>query len=76
MLLLAVVCLFTRLVTFHALEQKAGPVMLTQGDGPLPLILVAHRARDTVELLKALLEHEGYTVLCAYNGRSAYATAP
>ena len=45
--------------------------MLTQGDGPLPLILVAHRARDTVELLKALLEHEGYTVLCAYNGRSA-----
>ena len=45
--------------------------MLTQVDGPLPLILVAHRARDTVELLKTLLEHEGYTVLCAYNGRAA-----
>jgi len=37
----------------------------------LPLVLVAHRTRDTVELLKALLEGEGYTTLCAYNGRTA-----
>jgi PAS domain S-box-containing protein len=51
--------------------KKAGTVMSTRVDGPLPLILVAHRARDTVELLKTLLEHEGYTALCAYNGRSA-----
>ena len=35
------------------------------------LVLVAHHARDTVELLKALLEREGFTTLCAYNGRSA-----
>lgn len=38
---------------------------------PLPLVLVAHRRRDTVELLKALLEHDGFTVLCAYTGRAA-----
>jgi DNA-binding response OmpR family regulator len=37
----------------------------------LPLVLVAHHARDTVELLRSLLEHEGYTALCAYNGRIA-----
>lgn len=37
----------------------------------LPLVLVAHRTRDTVELLKALLESEGFTTLCAYNGRTA-----
>ena len=37
----------------------------------LPLVLVAHRTRDTVELLKALLEREGFATLCAYNGRSA-----
>jgi PAS domain S-box-containing protein len=37
----------------------------------LPLVLVAHRTRNTVELLKALLEREGFTMLCAYNGRSA-----
>ena len=37
----------------------------------LPLVLVAHRTRDTVELLKALLEGEGFTTLCAYNGRAA-----
>ena len=37
----------------------------------LPLVLVAHRTRDTVELLKALLEGEGFTTLCAYNGRTA-----
>jgi len=40
-------------------------------DIPLPLVLVAHRTRDTVELLKALLEREGFTTLCAYNGRTA-----
>jgi len=45
--------------------------MSTQVDIPLPLVLVAHRMRDTVELLKALLEREGFTTLCAYNGRSA-----
>jgi PAS domain S-box-containing protein len=45
--------------------------MSMQKDPPLPLVLVAHRSRDTVELLKALLEREGYTTLCAYNGRSA-----
>jgi len=37
----------------------------------LPLVLVAHRTRDTVELLKTLLEGEGFTTLCAYNGRTA-----
>ncbi len=37
----------------------------------LPLVLVAHRTRDTVELLKVLLEGEGFTTLCAYNGRMA-----
>ena len=37
----------------------------------LPLVLVAHHARDTVDLLKALLEGEGFTTLCAYNGRAA-----
>jgi PAS domain S-box-containing protein len=45
--------------------------MSTQVDIPLPLVLVAHRSRDTVELLKALLEGEGFTTLCAYNGRMA-----
>ncbi|HEX9131860.1 MAG TPA: response regulator, partial [Ktedonobacteraceae bacterium] len=45
--------------------------MSTQVDVPLPLVLVAHRTRDTVELLKALLEGEGFTTLCAYNGRAA-----
>jgi PAS domain S-box-containing protein len=45
--------------------------MSTQVNIPLPLILVAHRTRDTVELLKALLESEGFTTLCAYNGRTA-----
>jgi DNA-binding response OmpR family regulator len=45
--------------------------MSTRVDVSLPLILVAHHARDTVELLKALLEREGFTTLCAYNGRSA-----
>ena len=45
--------------------------MSMQVDVPLPLVLVAHRTRDTVELLKALLEGEGFTTLCAYNGRTA-----
>lgn len=45
--------------------------MSIQGDPPLPFVLVAHRSRETVELLKALLEREGYTAQCAYNGRSA-----
>lgn len=43
---------------------------MSQVDIPLPLVLVAHHARDTVELLKALLEREGFTTLCAYNGRA------
>jgi two-component system alkaline phosphatase synthesis response regulator PhoP len=37
----------------------------------VPLVLVAHHGRDTVDLLRSLLEHEGCTVLCAYNGRMA-----
>jgi PAS domain S-box-containing protein len=45
--------------------------MSTPPGSSLPLILVAHRLRDTVELIKALLEDEGFTVLCAYNGRAA-----
>lgn len=45
--------------------------MPTRENVSLPLVLVAHHARDTVELLKALLESEGFTTLCAYNGRSA-----
>jgi len=45
--------------------------MSTRVDISLPLVLVAHHARDTVELLKALLEREGFTILCTYNGRSA-----
>ena len=45
--------------------------MSTHEYARLPLVLVAHRTRDTVELLRALLEGEGFTTLCAYNGRSA-----
>ena len=45
--------------------------MSTQVDIPPPLVLVAHRTRDIVELLKALLESEGFPTLCAYNGRTA-----
>jgi DNA-binding response OmpR family regulator len=45
--------------------------MPARSTASLPLILVAHHARDTVELLKSLLEHEDFTVLCAYNGRTA-----
>src|SRR5579859_1655612 len=45
--------------------------MSTQSGDQLPLILVAHHSRDTVELLRAMLEPEGFTTLCAYNGRTA-----
>lgn len=45
--------------------------MSTRVDVSLPLVLVAHHERETVELLKALLERAGFTTLCAYNGRSA-----
>ncbi|HEV2581274.1 MAG TPA: winged helix-turn-helix domain-containing protein [Ktedonobacteraceae bacterium] len=45
--------------------------MSTRVDVSLPLVLVAHHTRETVELLKALMEGEGYAVLCAYHGRSA-----
>ena len=45
--------------------------MPTQADSPLPLVLVAHHAADTVTLLRSLLEREGYSVLCAHNGRVA-----
>lgn len=44
--------------------------MSTQDD-VFQLVLVAHHSASTVELLKALLEPEGFTVFCAYNGRSA-----
>ncbi len=42
-----------------------------QTNHALPLILVAHHARNTVELLKALLEREAYTTLCTYTGHAA-----
>ena len=45
--------------------------MSAQSGDQLPLILVAHHSRDTVELLRSLLEPEGFTTLCAYNGRTA-----
>lgn len=50
---------------------EGGRRMPTQSAAALPLILAAHHRRDTVELLRSLLEHEGFTVLCAYNGRTA-----
>ena len=46
-------------------------IMSTQSGDQLPLILVAHHSCDTVELLRAMLEPEGFTTLCAYNGRTA-----
>jgi DNA-binding response OmpR family regulator len=46
--------------------------MPAQAEVHLPLVLVAHHAPDSVGLLRSLLEHEGYTVLCAYNGRVAH----
>lgn len=45
--------------------------MSAQGGASRPLILVAHHAPDRVDLLRSLLEREGYTALCAYNGRMA-----
>lgn len=45
--------------------------MAAQAAAPFPLVLVAHHAPDTVRLLRSLLEREGFTVLCAYNGRVA-----
>lgn len=45
--------------------------MPAQGEASFPLILVAHHAPDSVALLRSLLEREGYTALCAYNGRMA-----
>lgn len=45
--------------------------MTTQGEVSQPLILVAHHTAGSVELLRSLLEREGYAVLSAYNGRVA-----
>jgi DNA-binding response OmpR family regulator len=45
--------------------------MAAQAEASSPLILVAHHIPGTVGLLRSLLEREGYTVLCAYNGRVA-----
>lgn len=44
-------------------------------DNPGPLILAVHPSRESVELLKSLLERDGYTVLCAFDGRAALACA-
>jgi two-component system, OmpR family, response regulator len=44
-------------------------------DNPRPLILAAHPGRETVALLKSLLERDGYTVMLAYDGRAALASA-
>jgi DNA-binding response OmpR family regulator len=45
--------------------------MSAQAEVSLPLILVAHPVPSSVTLVRSLLEHEGYAVLCAYNGRTA-----
>ena len=45
--------------------------MATQGEVSRPLILVAHHTVSSVDLLRSLLEREGYAVLSAYNGRVA-----
>ena len=45
--------------------------MPSQPANILPLILVAHHTEATVALLRSVLEHEGYTALCAYDGRTA-----
>lgn len=50
-------------------------IMSAQSGDQLPLILVAHHSRDTVELLRSFLEPEGFTTLCAYNGRTAQSLA-
>jgi PAS domain S-box-containing protein len=44
-------------------------------DPPLPLILAAHPRHEAVGLLKTLLERDGYSVLPAYDGRTALAGA-
>jgi DNA-binding response OmpR family regulator len=44
--------------------------MPLQAQTPPPLILVAHRARHTVDLLCSLLTAEGYSVLGVYDGRA------
>lgn len=45
--------------------------MPTQAEALLPLILVAHRDRNIVGLLLSMLNAEGYSLLCAANGRTA-----
>jgi DNA-binding response OmpR family regulator len=59
------------LVRVRPTTDKGRHHMPVQGEAPLPLILVAHRARDTVELLRSLLSNEGYSTLSAYNGLTA-----
>lgn len=49
--------------------------MAAAPDNPRPLILAAHPGRETVALLKSLLERDGYTVMSAYDGRAALASA-
>lgn len=49
--------------------------MGVQPVNPRPLILAAHPSRESVELLKSLLERDGYSVLTAYDGRAALACA-
>jgi PAS domain S-box-containing protein len=44
---------------------------MAQPDYSLPLILVALRKENTVEVLRSLLEREGFALLCASNGRTA-----
>jgi PAS domain S-box-containing protein len=44
---------------------------MAQADHTFPLILVALRKTETAEVLRSLLEREGFAVLCASNGRSA-----
>ena len=45
--------------------------MPPQMRAPHPPVLVAHPSPDTVDVLKALLEHEGFPVLTAYDGHIA-----
>ena len=45
--------------------------MRVPAERSLPLILVAHHVPSSAELLRSLLERDGYTVLCAYDGRVA-----
>lgn len=46
--------------------------MAAQTQASLPLILVAHHAPDTAGLLRSLLEREGYTAICAFDGQVAW----